>query len=75
MQWWIVNQSIVFYSQRCLQPNLLRRRDLFARFLDNGRICLTNNAVERALRPQALGRNSWLFAGSDRGGVRAAVPR
>ena len=54
---------------------MLRRWDLFARFLDNGRICLTNNAVERALRPQALGRNSWLFAGSDRGGARAAVPR
>ena len=54
---------------------MLRRWDLFARFLDDGRICLTNNAVERALRPQALSRNSWLFAGSDRGGVRAAVPR
>jgi len=36
-------------------------------------ICLTNNAAERALRGIALGRKSWLFAGSDRGGQRAAV--
>ena len=52
---------------------MLRRWDLFARFLDDGRICLTNNAAEKALRGIALGRKSWLFAGSDRGGVRAAA--
>ena len=52
---------------------MLRRWELFARFLDDGRICLTNNAAERALRGIALGRKSWLFAGSDRGGVRAAA--
>lgn len=40
--------------------------------LDDGRICLSNNAAERALRGIALGRRSWLFAGSDRGGQRAA---
>ena len=44
----------------------------FARVLDDGRICLTNNAAERALRGIALGRKAWLFAGSDRGGERAA---
>lgn len=44
----------------------------FTRFLDDGRICLTNNAAERALRGVALGRRSWLFAGSERGGDRAA---
>src|SRR6266702_1235701 len=52
---------------------MLKRWDAFARFLDDGRICLTNNAAERALRGIALGRKSWLFAGSDRGGERAAV--
>jgi transposase len=52
---------------------MLNRWDMFARFLDDGRICLTNNAAERALRGIALGRKSWLFAGSDRGGERAAV--
>ena len=43
------------------------------RFLDDGRICLTNNAAERALRGLALGRKAWLFAGSERGGRRAAA--
>ena len=52
---------------------MLKRWDAFTRFLDDGRICLTNNAAERALRGIALGRKSWLFAGSDRGGERAAV--
>jgi transposase len=48
------------------------RWDAFSRFLDDGRICLTNNAAERALRGVALGRKAWLFAGSPRGGDRAA---
>jgi transposase len=52
---------------------MLRRIDAFTRFLDDGRICLSNNAAERALRGIALGRKAWLFAGSDRGGERAAV--
>ena len=52
---------------------MLKRIDAFTRFLDDGRICLSNNAAERALRGIALGRKAWLFAGSDRGGERAAV--
>jgi transposase len=52
---------------------LLNRWDGFARFLKDGRICLSNNAAERALRGFALGRKSWLFAGSDRGADRAAA--
>jgi hypothetical protein len=52
---------------------MLKRIEVFTRFLDDGRICLSNNAAERALRGIALGRKSWLFAGSDRGGERAAV--
>jgi transposase len=52
---------------------MLKRWDGFARFIDDGRICLTNNAAERALRGIALGRKSWLFCGSDRGGDRAAA--
>ena len=54
--------------------NYMRRRwDAFTRFLGDGRICLTNNAAERALRCVPLGRKAWLFCGSDRGGQRAAV--
>lgn len=52
---------------------MLKRWGAFARFLGDARICLTNNAAERALRGVALGRRSWLFAGSDRGGERAAM--
>jgi hypothetical protein len=52
---------------------MLKRWPMFTSFLEDGRICLTNNAAERALRGVALGRKSWLFAGSDRGGDRAAV--
>ncbi len=52
---------------------MLKRWNEFTRFLEDGRICLSNNAAERALRGLALGRKSWLFAGSDRGGARAAL--
>lgn len=48
------------------------RWDAFSRFLHDGRICLTNNAAERERRGVAIGRNAWMFAGSDRGGERAA---
>ncbi len=52
---------------------MLKRWDAFTRFLDDGCICLSNNAAERALRGVALGRKAWLFAGSERGGERAAL--
>ncbi len=52
---------------------MLKRWPAFTRFLDDGRICVSNNAAERGLRGIALGRKSWLFAGSDRGGHRAAA--
>jgi transposase len=43
------------------------------RFVENGRLSMTNNAAERAIRPIAIGRNNWTFAGSDTGGERAAL--
>ncbi len=52
---------------------MLKRWPVFTRFLEDGRVCLTNNAAERALRGIAIGRKAWLFAGSDRGGQRAAL--
>jgi hypothetical protein len=52
---------------------MLRRWPSFTRFLSNGHVCITNNSAERALRGVALGRKSWLFCGSDRGGQRAAI--
>src|SRR5450432_3896729 len=52
---------------------ILKRWAAFTLFLDDGRVCLSNNAAERGLRGIALGRKSWLFCGSDRGGERAAA--
>jgi transposase len=52
---------------------LLKRWPAFTRFLDDGRVCLSNNAAERALRGVAIGRRNWTFAGSDEGGRRAAA--
>jgi transposase len=43
------------------------------RFLEDGRLCMTNNAAERTLRCVAVGRHNWTFAGSDEGGRRAAA--
>jgi len=52
---------------------ILKRWASFSLFLEDGRVCLSNNAAERGLRGIALGRKSWLFCGSDRGGQRAAA--
>ena len=43
------------------------------RYTTDGRLDICNNAAERAIRPLALGRKNWMFAGSDSGGDRAAV--
>ena len=51
----------------------LSRWVAFTRFLDDGRVCLSNNAAERAVRGIAVGRKNWTFAGSDEGGCRAAA--
>jgi len=52
---------------------MTKRWSAFTLFLDDGRVCMSNNAAERGLRGIALGRKSWLFCGSDRGGQRAAA--
>lgn len=67
-------------------PKLSRRSDLavairyaltrwpaLARYVDDGRLEIDNNAAERALRGIAVGRKNWLFTGSDQGGHRAAT--
>ena len=51
----------------------LKRWRAFTRFLDDGRICLSNNAAERAVRGIAVGRRNWTFCGSNSGGQRAAA--
>ncbi|WP_246703874.1 IS66 family transposase [Rhizobium sp. SEMIA 4085] len=72
--WLRVERAKLSRSSPVTEPidYMLKRWDGFTSFLSDGRICLTNNAAERALRGFALGRKSWLFAGSDRGADRAA---
>ncbi len=52
---------------------LLNQRKPLRRFLEDGRVPIDNNACERSIRPIAIGRRNWLFAGSLRGGRAAAV--
>lgn len=49
------------------------RWEALSRFTNDGRLEMTNNAAERAIRPLALGRKNWSFVGSDAGGDRAAA--
>jgi transposase len=51
----------------------LKRWRAFTHFLDDGRLCMSNNAAERAVRGIAVGRRNWTFCGSDSGGHRAAA--
>ena len=49
------------------------RWDALTRYADDGRLELSNNAAENAIRPLKLGAKNWLFLGSDAGGERAAI--
>ena len=51
----------------------LRRWSALARFLDDGQLPIDNNWTENQIRPVAIGRKNWLFAGSLRAGQRAAA--
>lgn len=52
---------------------MMERWEAFTRFLADGRAELSNNAVERSIRPVVLGRRNYGFMGSDAGGERAAI--
>ncbi|CAM4423171.1 hypothetical protein BOTU111921_29480 [Bordetella tumbae] len=51
----------------------LKRWSALTRYLDDGQLPIDNNHIERQIRPVAVGRNNWLFAGSLRAGKRAAA--
>ena len=51
----------------------LKRWEALTRYLDDGSVPIDNNRVENQIRPWALGRSNWLFAGSLRSGQRAAA--
>jgi transposase len=52
---------------------ILKRREALSRCVTDGRLEVDNNIAENAMRKIALGRRNYLFAGSDRGGERAAA--
>ncbi|AAB92454.1 putative transposase number 3 for insertion sequence NGRIS-16a [Sinorhizobium fredii NGR234] len=74
-EWLTKERAMLSRSSEVIEPidYMLKRWEGFALFLKDGRVCLTNNAAERALRSVALGRRNWTFAGSQRGADRAAV--
>jgi transposase len=51
----------------------LKRWTALTQFLENGHLPIDNNWIENQIRPIAIGRNNWLFAGSLRAGQRAAA--
>jgi hypothetical protein len=51
----------------------LKRWTALTQFLDDGQLPIDNNWIENQIRPIAIGRNNWLFAGSLRAGQRAAA--
>lgn len=72
-----LEQSLATISRKSSLAGAIRyslaRWPALCRFATDGRLEMTNNAAERAIRPLALGRKNWLFAGSDNGGRRAAA--
>ena len=72
---WLIGQRAKLSAKSDLAKAIsysLTRWTALTRFLDDGRICMTNNAAKRALRCVAIGRANWTFAGSDRGAQCAA---
>jgi hypothetical protein len=66
---WGQEQRLIFKDQRGYTRTALEyannQRDALVRFFDDGRLVLTNNGAERAIKAIALGRKAWLFCGSD----------
>lgn len=72
-----LNKALDQISKKSSLANAIRysltRWTALCRYTEDGRLEMTNNAAERAIRPLALGRKNWLHAGSDAGGRRAAT--
>lgn len=70
---WAVQALSTIAPEYAAVTYMMERWEAFERFLSDGRAELSNNAVERAIRPVVLGRRNYGFMGSDAGGERAAV--
>ena len=66
---WVDEQRLLFKDQRGYTRTALEyannQKDVLTRFFDDGRLVLSNNGAERAIKTIALGRKAWLFCGSD----------
>jgi transposase len=66
---WVEEQRLLFKSERGYTRTALEyannQKGVLTRFFDDGRLVLTNNGAERALKSVAFGRKAWLFCGSD----------
>ena len=66
---WVDEQRLLYKDQRGYARTSLEyahnQQDVLTRFFDDGRLVLSNNGAERALKGVALGRKAWLFCGSD----------
>jgi len=75
---WVDEQLMMFDNQRGYTRSALKyasnQRDVLTRFFDHGRLVLTNNGAERAIKSIALGRKAWLFCGSDDHAKSTAAP-
>jgi transposase len=66
---WVDEQRLLYKNERGYTRTALEyannQKDVLTRFFDDGRLVLTNNGAERAIKAVALGRKAWLFCGSD----------
>ena len=66
---WVDEQRLLFKNERGYTRTALEyannQKNVLTRFFDDGRLVLTNNGAERAIKAVALGRKAWLFCGSD----------
>jgi len=74
-QWMILNRQKITDGSATAKAldYSLRRWSALTRFLSDGQLPVDNNHIENQIRPIAIGRNNWLFAGSLRAGKRGAA--
>ena len=73
---WMITQRLLVHDGSAISKALdysLKRWTALSRYLDDGAVPIDNNWAENQIRPWALGRKNWLFAGSLRSGKRAAA--
>ena len=73
-EWMLAQRAKVFSGATAKALDYsLKRWQALTRFIDDGRLPIDNNWVENQIRPIAIGRKNWLFAGSLLAGQRAAA--